>query len=256
MEAKKIRIPANRVHTLQASQKNIFLHRFPGGLQTMTGPENAPEETFVGKVFTTQKNQHPKTTIDICRKGSIVKVRCKQLVAIINNLFPSQVISNEDLACLIEDYIGGDKETKRAYLGYSGTMIAGRCGDNKTVGVSRKGYLECFGFLRKIPGRRWAVVQSVFPCQESMNHQSGLVPNEKISISLDRHDETLIAKGKGSEGKPILEVSPNEKLEEETERDRNFTPKISPTIEDNDSNLVSRTLVFEVTKKREQKEEA
>jgi len=85
-----------------------------------------------------------------------------------------------------------------------------------------------------------------------------LVPNEKISISLDRHDETLIAKGKGSEGKPILEVSPNEKLEEEeeTEIDRNFTPKISPTIEDNDSNLVSRTLVFEVTKKREQKEEA
>lgn len=82
-------------------------------------------------------------------------------------MFPSQVVTDEDLTCMIEDYIGGDKETIRSYKGYSGHVRAGRCGDNHVVGLSRKGYLERYGFLRKITGHRWIVVQALISSQAS-----------------------------------------------------------------------------------------
>ncbi|MGD0995553.1 MAG: hypothetical protein ABR909_08530 [Candidatus Bathyarchaeia archaeon] len=214
------------------------------------------ESKTVRTVFTTHRKA-PKSSIDICRKGSIVKERCKQLIAIINDMFPSQVLSDEDLTCLIEDYIGADKETLRSYKGYGGHVRTGRCGDNHIVGISRKGYLEKFGFLRKIGGRRWAVCQAVIFSQACMKGDSGLVANEKISISVNSHVEALIPKGMGSEGKPILEVPPSKELEEEaTEKERNFTPMISPMIEDNDPNLAYLKLLAEASKKQEEKGEA
>src|SRR3990172_6905592 len=108
---------------------------------------------------------------------------------VVENLFPDRVLSDDDLSCLIQDYIGADKETVRSYKGYSGHIRAGRCGDNKIVGCSRKGYLEVFGYLRKVPGRRWMIVQSVLPSlgnEESCvvnGVSSSVASNQKISIS-------------------------------------------------------------------------
>ena len=62
-------------------------------------------------------------------------------------MFPDRILSEEDLTDLILMYIGGDKETVRAYKGYNGHIRAGCCGDNKIVGLSRKGYLELLGFI-------------------------------------------------------------------------------------------------------------
>ena len=177
--------------------------------------------------FTTHKKTR-KTTIDISRKGSIVKERCRQLTDMIINLWPSRVLSDEDLVCLIEDYIGTDKETVRNYKGYGGNVRVGRCGDNKIVGYSRKGYLERFGFLRKIPGRRWAVCQSVLSSQGSVKSCGGVGSKEKIFISPSQ------SCGERVGGETALEVAPNSsnELEEEegTEKDRFFTPMISPMI--------------------------
>lgn len=219
-------------------------------------------------VFTTHKKAK-KTTIDISRKGSIVKERCKQFAELINFLFPGQVVSDEDLTELIEDKIGGNKETIRAYKGYSGHIRAGRCGDNHVVGLSRKGYLERYGFLVR-RGRNWVVCQALLSSQGIMKgdvgvgdgERLGLVSNEKISISAS---QPFTPKGKGSEGKPILEVSLSSREreeEEDTEKERNFTPKISPMISDEDDanlaylkRLAEAKPLEEVTAKTAQSEE-
>jgi len=169
--------------------------------------------------FTTEPKHKPRTTINISRKGSIVKERCKQLIQIIADLFPDRVLTDNDLLCLIQDYIGADRETIRAYKGYSGHIRAGRCGDNHLVGLSRKGYLEAFGFLRKVSGRRWMICQTAFPLSSSDCVQLG--SKEKISISVSQGE-------RARENRFEKVVSLNGELEEEEvgERERNFTPKI------------------------------
>jgi hypothetical protein len=182
-------------------------------------------------VFTTHRKK-PKSTIDICRKGSIVKERCRQLCKVVTDLFPGGFFSDEDLITLIEDYIGADKETIRSYRGYAGHVRAGRCGDNHIVGISRKGYLEKFGFMSKVPGRKWRLTQSTLfesdlreapithqACKESVS--SGLVAKEKISFS-------VVGEGVSGEGELLRVKASNNELEEEEarERKRNFSPKI------------------------------
>jgi hypothetical protein len=182
--------------------------------------QNVQTVTFTPTTFTTNRKT-PKSTIDICRKGSIVKERCRQLTSVINDMFPSQVISDRDLADLIEEYIGADKETLRSYKGYGGSVRLGRAGDNKIVGVSRKGYLERFGFLTHIRGRNWVVSQALLPSKGIGKAVSGDVSNHNLSIS---------ASGMGSELLRTEKVSNNELEEEDTERDRNLYPKICPKI--------------------------
>jgi hypothetical protein len=172
------------------------------------------------KTFTTERQR--KTTINISRKGSIVKERCRQLTEIITNLFPNRTLSDDDLVCLIQDYIGADKETIRSYKGYSGHIRTGRCGDNKIVGLSRKGYLEQFGFLRKIPGRRWVI------CQLSLASQDMIIENSKPKIA--SKEKSSISQGERIREqrfeKVVLSYSRERKEEEDTEKDRNFSPKI------------------------------
>ena len=139
-----------------------------------------PKVTFTPTTFTTHRKT--KTTVNICRKGSIVKERCKQLADVIAELFPDRILYDSDLVCLIQDYVGGDKETIRAYKGYGGHVRAGRYGDNRIVGISRKGYLEAFGFLVKVPGRRWMLAQSLLSSKGIRNVDSGFGTKEKISL--------------------------------------------------------------------------
>ena len=149
--------------------------------------------------------------------------RCKQLVEIIAGLYPDRVISDTDLVCLIQRYIGADKETIRAYKGYLGHIRAGRCGDNRVVGLSRKGYLEKFGYLRKIPGHKWVICQTALFSHKGMTvDYGGSGSKEKISFS------------KGNMGhvekqpNPLAGREANRRLveEEDTEKERKFTPKI------------------------------
>jgi hypothetical protein len=180
------------------------------------------------KTFTTERKK-PKTTINISRKGSIVKERCAQLTEIALNLFPNRRISDQDLSYLLSSYIGGDKETGRAYKGYKGRIRRSkRTGEGYVVGQTRKGYLELFGFMHRIRQDTWVI-----------HAQAQLVPNisecssencfkEKISIF-------VTPKGKKSE-KTVFEgcLANREALTETerinnnntTEKERNFSPKI------------------------------
>ena len=183
-----------------------------------------PKVTFTPTTFTTHRKT--KTTVNICRKGSIVKERCKQLTDLIAELFPDRVLSDLDLVCLIQDYIGGDRETIRAYKGYSGHVRAGRCGDNRIVGLSRKGYLEAFGFLVKVPGRRWMLAQAVLSPKGMGKVDSGFGTKEKIYLSAV-NGEVAVEQSVLSE-----KVTCSSRLEEEegTEKERYFSPMISPMI--------------------------
>ena len=117
-----------------------------------------------------------------------MKERCKQLTNVINDMFPSQVISDRDLSDLIEEYIGADKETLRSYKRYGGSVRLGRAGDNRIVGLSRKGYLERFGFLVRV-GRNWVVSQALVSSKGIVKDDScGFISKEKISISVNNRE--------------------------------------------------------------------
>jgi hypothetical protein len=105
--------------------------------------------------------------------------------------------------------------------GYRSHIRVGRCGDNRVVGLSRKGYLEKFGFLHKIGNFQWQVCQKKLLSEDMALCSDS---NEKISIS-PQHME--ITARKEPEKTTHGVVSVNRKLEEEdTEKERNFVPKI------------------------------
>jgi hypothetical protein len=137
--------------------------------------------------FTTER----KTSINILRKGSIVKERCRQLAETALSRFPDRRISDEDLNDLIEDFIGADKETVRAYKGYYGRIKYGRSGEGHVIGLSRKGYLERFGFMHR-SGRTYVIHAQVklptgpIPYQD--NEESSVF-KENISISFSQGKE-------------------------------------------------------------------
>jgi hypothetical protein len=199
-------------------------------------PEKSSEGIWVGTVFTTHKKPRPKTTINILRKGSIVKERCKQLAENALNLFPDRVLSDQDVTDLIFRYIGADKETIRNYKGYYGSIRPGKCGDNKIVGLSRKGYLELYDFFTR-QGSRWIVhAQSVlssgsFSSQAIRKSDIKNESNEKISISSRVRSSVDL-----ESGKVVTDVSSRREEEEATEKDRFFTPKISPKSFEEDPN--------------------
>ncbi len=173
-------------------------------------------------------------------------------------LYPDRIIPDSDLVALIEDHLGTNKETVRAYRGYSGHIRAGRCGDNKIVGLSRKGYFERLGFMHPISQRRWVIhAQATLSSQGIRKDVSGvgdvdglgLVSNEKIFISTNPN-QTLAPKGKGWEGKPILEVSLSSKEreeEEDTEKEIFSSPMICPKILGNGELSVAELAILGVT---------
>lgn len=106
-------------------------------------------------------SQHKSvSTIDINRKGSIVRERCRQLCEMVVRLNGDGTIYYQDLIGLVQDHIGADKETLRSYMGYNGHIRKGR-NENVVVGFSRKGYLTEMGFMHKLQRGMWTVNQTV-----------------------------------------------------------------------------------------------
>jgi hypothetical protein len=202
------------------------------------------ELNFSTSAFTTHAKKH-KTSINISRKGSIVKERCRQLVEIIVSLYPDGFLPDDDLQDLVKMYIGADKETVRAYCGYYGNIRTGRCGDSKIVGLSRKGYLEIFGFLRKAGSRYgiryWGLVQT-FLSESPISSQANL----KESVSNNVHEKISISLSSSGKARETSEsvvsavvVSSSKREEEEaTEKERNFTPMIYGDSPKKDENLL------------------
>jgi hypothetical protein len=142
----------------------------------------------ISKSFTTERKT---TTINISRKGSIVKEKCKQLTEIALDLFPDRRIPHEDLTFLIMRYIGCDKETIRNYAGYYGTVKRRASGEGYVVGKQRKGYLEIFDFMHRVNFNEWVIhAQTTLskPFLEHHNNEglSQICSKEKLSLPI--HD--------------------------------------------------------------------
>jgi hypothetical protein len=187
------------------------------------------EVSITAKTFTTER-KHRKTSIDISWKGSIIKEKCRQLSEIVLDLYPDRRISNDDLAYLVKRYVGADRETLRAYLGYRGFIKRSkRSGEGYVVGNSRKGYLEIFDFMHRVSHNEWVIHAQMKLSNADLEHHinEGLKEKdskEKISISQRVKDATTSIEAK--------EIVDREKQynNNNTERERNFTPKISPKI--------------------------
>jgi len=192
--------------------------------------------------FTTERKHKPKSRINISRKGSIVKERCKQLTDIALDLYPSRRIKHEDLTYLVTAYIGGDKATVRAYTGYKGYVKHSRTGaHSQIIGKPKKGYLETFGFMHKVNSQIWVIhaqsqlVPPAFPPTLYNESVEEKVSKENFSfstlsstdqISTERLSDCRVTENSDSAWETTTKIYNNNN----TERERNFTPKIFPKI--------------------------
>ncbi|MEM3823966.1 MAG: hypothetical protein QXH87_03450 [Candidatus Bathyarchaeia archaeon] len=183
------------------------------------------------KSFTTERKPKPRTNINIARKGSIVKEKCQQLCEMLLELYPEKTISEDDLVFWIMRYIGADRNTIRAYIGFNGSIARNkRTGEGFIKGMQRKGYLETLGFMHRINRNTWLIhYQSSLP-QFNMEAENAETANntyeangefcskEKISLT-HIHDITSIEQTALKEEVPVGEtsVSPcTERLAEKT----------------------------------------
>jgi hypothetical protein len=172
------------------------------------------EKITLERSFTTEKK---KTTININRKGSVVKEKCKQLINIVMRLFPQGIVSTEDLEMLVEDYCGADKTTVRAYVGYYGSIRRSkRSGEGYVCGIPRKGYLEKFSFMHPVNRYKWKVNQTCLSAFHNSEGLSQVVPIEKISFS------SCVGGGVGLPSSIEVVTDNNNN---NTERERNFLHK-------------------------------
>lgn len=198
--------------------------------------------------FTTHRKK-PKTTINISRKGSVVKERCKQLCEVALGLFPDRVVPDVDLKDLVMMYIGADKETVRSYCGYYGHIRQGKMGESQTIGLARKGYLELLGLAHKIGHGKWVIHSQVTlqePVKDDYTYREsvgcGFDSKEKISLSpsgVDDVEGQALEERKGVANNELEEalLLTNNNYYYTTEKERFFTPKICPKISDPDAYL-------------------
>jgi len=200
------------------------------------------KETITREItFTTGRKQKPRTTVNISRKGSIVKERCRQLSDLALEMFPNRRISHKDLTYLVTTYIGGNKETVRAYLGYKGHVRHSTSGgSSRVVGEQHKGYLEIFGFMHPLKHHysTWTIhaqtqLVSPAPPLSLINEgyrQVGGDSKEKISISLQQDTDGLKSREVWREER--------ERERDITEKERNFAPmNLGKTESTTDENL-------------------
>lgn len=185
------------------------------------------KETLTREItFTTERRHKPKSSIDISRKGSIVKEKCEQLSITALQLFPNRRISHKDLVDLIMRYIGGSKETIRSYLGYKGFVKHSTKGEiSRVIGEKHKGYLEIFGFMHKKSGQKWfihAQSQLISAAPSTPVNNEWLHSKENISFSPREEEE---AERLGKHGNIRVNINNNN-----TEKKRNLSPMISPKI--------------------------
>ena len=175
------------------------------------------EKVTFERSFTTEPKK--KTTINISRKGSVVKEKCRQLVNIVMRLFPEGRVSTEDLEALVEDYCGADKTTVRAYVGYYGRIKRSkRSGEGYVCGVPRKGYLQKFGFMHPITHYQWKVTQTCLSAYHNNEGLSQVASNQKISFSQK-------VNGQEVELPTSMEVVAKNNNNNNTARERNFLHK-------------------------------
>ncbi len=184
------------LHSVE-SPKKLFAERTFRKTVTeeITEKPVSEQHNITQKTFTTESKHKPRTTIKISRKGNIVKEKCRQLTDIALNLFPDRIISHEDLSYLVLSYIGGNRDTVRAYMGYLGRQIGSSYGNTKWIGRRRKGYLETFGFMTH-KGLKWIIhAQSqLFPPPPPLLDSECVEENkskEKISLSQCSNDYTV-----------------------------------------------------------------
>jgi len=163
-------------------------------------------------IFTTESKH--KSIINISRKGSITKERCRQLTQIALNLFPDRVIHERDLIDLVKMYVGGNRDTVRDYTGYNGRIISNSYANTKILGVKRKGYLEIFGFMHP-HGLRWIIHK-----QTTLHPPTPPFPNagesvdkkyskENISLSpLSSISRSNVERGNGGKPGPLTSGCP------------------------------------------------
>jgi hypothetical protein len=220
--------------------------------------------TYDIKAFTTERKPKPRSTINIAKKGSIVKERCKQLVEILLQLYPEGIVPEEDVAYFIARYIGADRNTIRAYLGFKGSIATNkRTGEGYVRGIQRKGYLEIFGFMHRINRNTWFIPHQT-EITAYQNEKAVTVPNtyeangencskEKISLSHTFINVKSLQLAAVKEKVSVGETSVSPRTERHTEktnieaaeisantenkinnntsvRERNFTPKIGEDL--------------------------
>ena len=78
------------------------------------------------------------------------------------NLGYKHKIPNRDLLYLITNYIGGDRGTVRAYLGFRGRVQHNIYG-SKVIGIMREGYLETFGYAKRKNSKTWLLFHKNVP---------------------------------------------------------------------------------------------
>jgi hypothetical protein len=190
--------------------------------------EQKPQRTL--EPFTTERKHGKKTNIDISRRGSIVREKCRQLSEIALNLFPDRRVPDQDLGDLIQRYIGADRETVRAYKGYHGSIRRSkRSGEGYVVGQLRKGYLEVFDFMHRVSHGEWVIHAQMKLSNADLEHHN----NEGLEFE-SKEDFSLSQRGSNN----TLESGVTERVIEDrkynnnnnTERERKVTPKISPKI--------------------------
>jgi len=190
-------------------------------------------EKVQAQIHRIKRRNKDKTTIDICRKGSIVKEKCKQLTETASHLFPDGIIENIDLESMVEDYCGADKETVRAYLGYAGHVRRSKkTGEGYVVGERRCGYLEKFGFMHRINRKTWRINQQLLHTVSLCQNNEGFIRSNNMKKSLSLNS----SKGMDIE---VLKTVCHSNIEaaesitnkQNTEKERNFQQIPSQTDE-------------------------
>lgn len=180
-----------------------------------------------------------KTTININRKHSIVKEKCNQLMKMMWDLGYRNKIPHGDLRYLICEYIGGDRGTVRAYLGFRGRVQHNIFG-SKVIGIMREGYLQIFGYAERKNAKAWILSHKNVPLpyhyKEELIPPVPPLPNnderlrkvkmEKISLSQRGSNYTENSSLTNGEGGVVRNRINNNN----TERERNFPNGIQNCI--------------------------
>lgn len=178
------------------------------------------EAFSVTKTFTTGRK--PKTSINISQKHSIIYEKCKQLTEIADNLVEDHKIEDQDLKDLIELYAGADKETIRAYFGYYGHITRNnRTGEGRVIGLSRKGYLEKFGFMHRVRGIWFITYQSKLSV--SNTNERVECSKEEIYLSKSEGCDRVFCQGEELEKPRLAQVSRQQTIETAESSNNNNT---------------------------------
>jgi hypothetical protein len=168
------------------------------------------------KSFTTHRK---KTTLQLSRKGMVCYEKCRQLTEIALSLTVDRRISEQDLTDLVTDYVASDIGSVRKYVGYNGRVSRSSCGNSHVIGFRRSGYLERWGFMKRLKPGIWAIFeQTIFgerltPLPLEKNHveqeatESVHLINESFTgkiIKLESKEKIFLSTSKSKEVQKVV----------------------------------------------------